>query len=72
MTEQVPTSRVMAVNRVALAMRQCEQQSAVADAARTALHAAIKSAKAAGVRQVDLVACTGYSREHIRRVCGDD
>lgn len=38
------------------------------EAARADLAAAIREADARGVRQVDIVAATGYSRERVRQI----
>ncbi|MEO3776970.1 hypothetical protein ABGB16_08965 [Micromonospora sp. B11E3] len=41
------------------------------DAARAELAEAIRAEAAAGARQVDIVAVTGYSRERIRQIVRD-
>jgi len=41
------------------------------DRARADLAAAIRAADRDGVRQVDIVAATGYSRERVRQIIRD-
>jgi hypothetical protein len=40
--------------------------------ARERLAAAIRQASAAGVRQVDIIKISGYTREHVRRLLRPD
>lgn len=42
------------------------------DAARQELAEAIRAADAAGMRQRDIVAATGYSRERVRQIVAGD
>lgn len=41
------------------------------DAEREELHAAILAALAAGMRQVEIVRITGYTRERVRQIARD-
>lgn len=44
------------------------RQATTADATRAELHAMIDALLAAGERQVDVAAATGYSRERLRQL----
>jgi hypothetical protein len=48
-----------------------KRAQAIAEERRKELAAAIVEADAAGTRQVDIVAVTGYTREHVRRILRD-
>ena len=54
------------------AARMVAEARAKVDAARRELAEEIRSAARAGVRQVDLVTATGYSRERIRQIVAED
>lgn len=53
------------------AARLISEARARVDAARAELAEAIRAEAAAGTRQVDIVASTGYSRERIRQIIRD-
>ncbi len=53
------------------AARLISEARARVDAARAELAEAIRAEAAAGTRQVDIVAVTGYSRERIRQIIRD-
>lgn len=53
------------------AARAYHRAEAAAAKRRRELAEAIVAADRAGVRQVDIVAATGYTREHIRRIVRD-
>lgn len=57
------------LRRVSAAYRKAADAANRLSQNQTALREAIRAAHEAGVRQVDLVAETGYTREHIRRIC---
>ncbi|HEX3812392.1 MAG TPA: hypothetical protein VHX59_06075 [Mycobacteriales bacterium] len=57
------------VSRAVHAFRTAERR---AEDTRRLLHAAIVEALHAGVRQVDLVRVTGYTRERIRQLARSD
>lgn len=44
------------------------QQQRVAEDARLALAAAIREAASKGVRQVDIIRASGYTREQVRKI----
>jgi len=53
---------------VEAAQRRVGESRVRADAARQALHEAIVEAGRGGMRQIDLVRVTGYTRERIRQI----
>lgn len=53
---------------VEAAQRRVGQARTQADATRVQLHEAIVAAAEGGMRQVDLVRATGYTRERIRQI----
>lgn len=53
------------------ATRAYRRAEAALEKRRAELAAAIAAAARAGTRQVDIVATTGYTREHIRRIVRD-
>lgn len=62
------TMRFMVSTRLRRLAERRLRALAELDAAREDLHAAILADLAAGVRQVDIVKVTGYTREQIRRI----
>ena len=60
----VPRAEERAARLVAEARKKVDQ-------ARAALAEAIRAADRDGVRQVDIVAATGYSRERVRQIIRD-
>lgn len=57
------------MSRVDKALERYQRDQQRAEQSMEALYDAIAAAVDAGVRQVDLVKRTGYTREHIRRIC---
>lgn len=57
-----------AVSEVKAAVRRHKAAQKRLDEAHQHLRETLRTAADAGVRQVDLVALTGYTREHVRRL----
>lgn len=56
--------RIDELQRIADAYHRAQKR---ADERRAVLHETIRAAAAAGVRQVDIVSATGYTRDNIRK-----
>lgn len=62
--DSTPQERIDELQRVAGAYHRAQKR---ADERRAVLHETIRAAAAAGVKQVDIVAATGYTRDNIRK-----
>lgn len=60
-------TRMDAHTRLDAAVARRDETAAVAEQAREELHQVIREV-AAELRQVEIVASTGYTREHVRRI----
>lgn len=68
MCEHDPVDQEKAVSEVKTAVRRHKSAQKRLDDAHQALRDTLRAARDAGVRQVDLVELTGYTREHVRRL----
>lgn len=68
MCEHDPVDLEQAVSEVKAAVRRHKAAQKRLDDAHEGLRATLRVARDAGVRQVELVELTGYTREHVRRL----
>lgn len=66
--EHGPVNEEQAMTEVRAAVRRHKAAQKRLDDTHQALRDTLRAAREAGVKQVDLVTLTGYTREHVRRL----